>query len=163
MTFSFSCSRPVFTLAAALLISFSSLAKAQVVEFRGGGFLSDFSEDCAPFFAPDNRVYINVRYRPANLGSNGTNSELAFSNEFFWQTTFELQDGSFSEEWSRAQGFHGGIITLRTRPAPFLRDRQQDPATLTNQSQDVYIQGQVRHMFQRGCRASYNIALIRRP
>ncbi len=155
--------RPFSAVILLLCCIVSSPLQAQPVEFRGGGFLSDFSEGCAPFFVPDNRVYINVRYRPAGLGSNDANSLLAFSNEFFWQHTFTLEDAEFNEDWQRTVGFFGGILTERARPAPVLRFRNQQPEMLTEDSQDVYIFGQVRHMFQRGCRANYRIALIRRP
>ena len=155
--------RPLGVLIAMFCCLATSPLQAQPVEFRGGGYLSNFSEDCAPFFAPDNNVYINVRFRPAGLGSNGADSLLAFSNEFFWQHTFTLEDAGFSEDWQRTIGFFGGILTDRARPAPFLRFRQQEPALLTDDSGDVYIVGQVRHMFQRGCRATYRLALIRRP
>lgn len=163
MKLPFNLNIPIVSLIAVLFIATTTTSQAQTVEFRGGGFLSDFNDDCAPFFGPGNRVYVETRYRPRNLGANGDESLIAFSNSFFWQASFSLDGAEFSEEWQRAEGFHGGIATFRTRPAPVLRFRQQEPAVLTNASEDVYIVGQVRNFMLPGCRATYRLALIRRP
>ena len=76
--------KPLFaaaTLAAATVFT-AIPAMAQRVDFRGFGYLFDFSDSCLEYDWSGIRP-VTVRYRPAGVGDNGSATQLAFFDEFF--------------------------------------------------------------------------------
>lgn len=146
-------------LAAALALAAPAAAQT---EFRGGGFVSDFTSPCAPdgWSAPNQIV---ARFRPAGQpGNNPTSNTL---NLFFDSFTmhFAYPDGA-QNTWltTTSAASIGGSFGLQTNPQPQIRLLAPPTGTTPNPG-EVHLLAEINHFaFLQDCQARVNLWLYRR-
>ncbi|MEJ8574932.1 hypothetical protein [Microbaculum marinum] len=134
-------------------------AKAQQVEWRGGGFLSSLTQACLDDGYKEHE-YVSVRYRPKGFGSNGSQSRIGFFHPLFFATSYAI-NGNFAKSFKPVQG--GG-----TSAGTFLFETTmkltQKPSKLTDSTPSVELSGQIRNYGGTpDCTMAFEVNLTRRP
>ena len=157
------------TAALAFFVALSTLAgtqaHAQRVEFRGTAQFYNFTARCADFGWTGANLF-NVRYRPANVGTNGPASGMNFYDRYY-AFYFLRFDGQFERTWQTLNepygeaGSIGGIPTSWDSPAMQLRIIRQIPTTITPTTTSVQITGMVRNFDTlTGCSATFDATML---
>lgn len=148
----------------AVLMATAATGNAQKVEFRGGAYLSDFSEACADLDWPvDGYQYANVRYRPPKLGDNGPSTRLAFHFNF-WSTSFALEKGKLGKKFKKVIAGGTGSSTYPYPFNPRLRITSLSPGKITESTTEVVIAGQIRGFDEADdCDVSFRASMTKRP
>lgn len=145
---------------AALLGAMGATAASAQVQFRGGGFVSNFS-GCEQYGWRDQSLMIRARYRPAELSQDNTTS-----------LSLYLHNGA--ENYSRSgpldftfQSLQGNFIWTgsgRTTPRPRIRVLTQDPEVITAETRDIQMRFRIRNFgVLPGCQADVGLVLTRFP
>lgn len=141
------------------VILLASPAKAQQVEWRGGGYLTSPSQACIDD-GYDEKNYVSVRFRPKGFGSNGSQTRLGIFHPLFFATSY-AREGTFSKSFKAVQG--GG-----TSAGTFLYDAKlkvtQTPAKLVESTEVVRLVGQIQaYGGTQGCTFDFDFNLSKRP
>lgn len=153
--------------AATLSVGFGVLAApaiAQTVEFRGGGYVSDFSPACREFgYTPNDRIFMTARLRPSGVGSNGPSTRLSTYTQF-GAYFYGKPDGAFTRQFEPVIA-----ATIFSVPSVFesgeveLRVTTQAPRNLDDSSQTVRLVGIVRGFEGlANCRVNFDFSMVRR-
>lgn len=151
---------------AVLCICMSTAAQAQTVEFRGGGVMKFQRNACTNDGWPGQGgfEYINVRYRPANVGGNGSADRLSVFFQFA-AMNFNLDNGRFNNTFKDTNSVYlysgaGQELNPRTRG----RSRGITPNNITPNTQSVRIKIQLRNFSAvQGCDVLIDAPLFKRP
>ena len=122
------CRKCMLQLTAVLSLSvFSTVANAQQADFVGTGVLSDFSETCLAngWGGP---AIVKARYRPAAVGSNGTDGRLSFFFDTF-ASGFRVRGSGFDNTFRSTEATYVGSAGFSGIPAQ-IRITAQRPANL---------------------------------
>lgn len=136
-------------------------ADAQVAEWRGFGYVGNFTANCAPDWGGTWQV--NARYRPANLGSNGPNTRLSFFSPFY-AMNFTREGGRFTPTYRNIQsaglGASGRVIEgSRIQVTTMVPNN----ANLNPNSPTVRLVGDIRNFDGiQGCTASFEVTMLLR-
>lgn len=138
-------------------------AAAQVVEFRGGGFLTNFTAACQEGGWGPGPVYVNARYRPPRLGDNGPSTRLAFYTGHY-ANSYTLPNGNHSNRFQPVNGGGTGSVTYFFQQQPRMRVTLQQPANVRRNTQSLRLKGAIRRFDDyAGCNVTFEINLTRRP
>lgn len=153
--------RPVLGALAAVAALGLSPAMAQT-EFRGGGFLSDFSSQCnAAGWSGTSQVV--VRFRPAGASGNHA-TENRMSLFFDSYTMFFGYSNSAIGSYANATsaGMIGASFSSQTSPAVQVR-RQNPPASTTFNASELHLVVDINNFDQTAnCSVRANLWLYRR-
>jgi len=141
----------------------SGPAAAKAVEFRGSGYLRNFSEECERkgFSGP---VYVNTIYRPARLGTNGKATQLSFFFPEFYAVSYELPRGRFGKNFKRVVGGATGVATHFFDSSPEVRMTAETPKRVRGNTPAAFISGEIRNFDGiEGCLADFELSLRRQP
>jgi len=151
-------------MAAGAALFLATAAGAQTVEFRGGGYLSvPHNAACKAGGWPGREYYVNIRYRPAGLGSNPPQDRLSF---FFPHFAMNYQvTGSLTKTFqplSAGGGLGSGHYTYST--AVEIKKTSMKPRTVTVKSQSVVLSGRIKNLDDvTGCNGVFRGTLARTP
>lgn len=150
----------VGALAALTLTLNARTAHAQRVEFRGGGYLTDFSTACAQSGWTD-FAYFTARFRPANTEGNGTINRLtAFFNTYAYNLSFPEVGVGQTVQATRWAAIGSGS-DLNFGPTPAVR-RLAPPAFTAFGDNELHFVGEIDNFdFTQGCTARASIFLVR--
>jgi len=157
--------RPLTTiaLAVALVMAGSATVSAQIVEYRGGGFLTNFTQACQQGGWGPGPAYVNARYRPPRLGNNGPSTRLAFYTGHY-ANSFVLPQGDLTNRFKAVSGGGTGSVTYFFAGRPQMRVTQQTPSTVRRGTAHLRLKGQIRRFDDYpGCRVTFDISLTKRP
>lgn len=148
----------------AVLLATAATGHAAKVEFRGGVYVSDFSEACAYSNWPvGGYKYANVRYRPPKLGDNGPSTRLAFYFDF-WATSFVLPKGALGKKFKKviAGGTASGTYEYPFNPR--LRVTSLSPSKVTESTTEVAIAGEIQGFDEfEDCNVKFRASMTKRP
>jgi hypothetical protein len=155
------CRSAAFAVATGLL-ALAAPAAAQTTEFRGGGFVSDFTAPCATDgWGPPNQIV--ARMRPAGQPGNPANSSIL--NLFFDSFTMHFAFPSAAAgTWVTTTGAAsiGGGFTVQTSPQPQIR-LLDPPAGTTFTTDERHVVAEILHFGAvQNCQARVNLWLFRR-
>lgn len=150
------------TLSAACLAAavFSAAPAAAWTDWHGGGFVTDFSPQCASEGFTGMRQ-ITARYRPSGLPQNGNRTRLTM--------LFELGAMNFSTDGRFARRFRP-VDTIAifsspwpmTNPQPRLRLLPGSTFNITQSTRNVSLTGAVRNFAAvQGCTARFRVFMSR--
>jgi len=143
----------------------SELSSPQATEheFRGGGYVKNFSANCA-----DNgwtgRYYMSVRYRPPGIGANGPETRITFFFPLFLAANYILESGNLNSNYKDVLG-----AGMSTRPydftiVPQMRVTEMTPNNVTGSTNYITMKGQIKGWSDiQGCRATFEVSLTKRP
>lgn len=152
---------PLRALAAAVALCLATPAVAQT-EFRGGGFVSDFTQPCtADGWQGANQII--ARYRPA--GATGNPADSAVLNLFFDSYTMHFAfPPAAAGTWSTATQATtiGGTFGTQTSPMPSLR-LQTPPSGTTISGQELHLIADINNFsYVLNCQVRVNLWLFQR-
>jgi hypothetical protein len=155
------------TLAAAVLpvavLSASSPASANEVEFRGGGYVRNFSTECAVSGFTD-PVYVSSIYRPRKLGTNGDATRISFFFPQFYATSYELPKGKLGNTFKKVVGGATGTATYFFSKNPRMRLTAMTPAKVKMRTPVVSLSGEIKNFDGiEGCKADFELSLRLQP
>jgi len=150
-------------MAASAAAFLATAAGAQTVEFRGGGYVSvPTSTACQNAGWPPGSFYMNMLYRPANVGSNGSLSRLSFFFQHF-AMNYSVQ-GDLTKTFKPVTG--GGLRSSQYGYPKFVKMKKtgMTPRNVTAASQWVVLSGEIKGLDGvRGCQTGFRGTLPRRP
>ena len=147
---------------AALVLALGAGAAAAQTEFRGGGFLTDFTTACQPN-GWTGTSQLTARMRPAGLaGNNATNTNLSL---FFDTFTYHAQFPSLgfnTNALAVSAGAIGSALTVNPTPMPTVR-RLAPPANTAFGAPELHFVADVLNFDGvTGCNARLNLWLYQR-
>jgi len=150
-------------LAGAIASASPSLARADVVDFRGGGWISNFTEACVEVGWGPRTLYVNARYRPPRLGDNGPNTRITFLTSHY-ATSYLLPEGNLTNRFKPVRGGGTGAGTFFFSQDPQMRITLQQPRNVRPRTPSVRLRGQIRDFDNTpGCRVNFDISVTQRP
>lgn len=142
-----------------VLAAASSTASAEIVEFRGGGFITNVTADCPPYLFDG--FFFDARYRPPALGDNDSATRLGFFSTFFSQS-YVLESGQLGDKYKTVQGGRTSLATKLFQAQ--MRVTSQTPSKIDSKTKSVYIAGQIRNFEDTsGCRVNFQVSMTRSP
>ena len=142
-----------------VLVSAFSTASAQVVEFRGGRFITNVTADCPPYLF--NGFFFDTRYRPPGLGDNDSATRLGLFSTFFSQS-YVLESGQLSDTFKTVQGGRTSLATHLFQAQ--MRVTSQTPGRIDTKTKSVYLAGQIKNFEDTsGCRVNFQVSMTRSP
>ncbi|MEQ9260949.1 MAG: hypothetical protein RIG84_17825 [Roseovarius sp.] len=155
----------VKTLCAALVgVFLATGVHAQSVEFRGGGVLRIESDNCIQngYTGAGTFYYVNVRYRPARVGSNGNNARLSIFFDYFAMS--HGVTGKLNSFFKNGQSVNIGSQAYETSFPTKVKLVKRDPSNVNANTEAVQLVVKFRNLDEtRGCTASLESALFARP
>jgi hypothetical protein len=149
--------------AALLIVPGGKSFAAGEVEFRGSGYVQDFSEECAQGGYTE-AVYVNVRFRPRGMGMNGRSTRISFFFPQFHASSYELPKGKLGKTFKNVVGGATGSATSFFSNKPRLRIVEMDPADIKKRTDGLLMSGQIQNFDGiEGCEAYFDISLRRQP
>lgn len=150
-------------LAAALgMMTLAAPAAAQTTEFRGGGFVSDFTAPCATDgWGPPNQIV--ARMRPAGEPGNAANSSILnfFFDSFTMHFAFPTAAAGTWVTTTSAASIGGGF-GVQTSPQPQVRVLTP-PVGTTFTADERHVLAEILHFGGiQDCQARVNLWLYRR-
>lgn len=144
----------------ALLLS--SAAQAQVVEWRGGGFVTMETAACTNG-GFGNVEYVSVRYRPPKMANNGPGVRMGLFHPLFFAHSYRLQQGLFNSTYKNA--IAGGTSATTWTFENQARVRMVTvPARVTRNTDSVRMTGNIQNFGDtKNCRAAFDFSLTKRP
>ncbi len=158
-----------YIIPAVLLVSFLNASAADArVEFRGGGTVYGF--DGCEEFGWEGAETVVARFRPSGLPGNGANTFLTmFWNNFPYAMGLATRGGPFTSSFQEVDGAGIGgqarLLDNRGQGRRFseLRVTRQQPGTITAETENVRLEGVIRHFDGlRGCTARFEFLMRRR-
>ncbi len=148
---------------ALLLLSATVPAAAEEVEYRGAGYLQNFTPACAPKGYVD-PVFVNAIYRPRLLGTNGASTRLSFFIPPFYATSYELPKGKLGDRFRRVVGGATGTATEFFATKPRMRITERTPDRVKPKTTSVTLAGQIDNFDGiKGCKADFELNLHYHP
>jgi len=154
--------RALFITLAMVLIS-SSAAQAQRIEFIGA--LSIYAQQAGSTcndYNPIGNRYV-IRFRPAGLGENGTDSNLNLF-DLDHATGLRLDNATFDTNWRQVtETVVGGRSGTNNQNATYVRFTSQIPSPITSSTFQLQIVGEIYNFdFQPGCWVQFLASGVRR-
>jgi hypothetical protein len=138
-------------------------ASAAEVEFRGGGYIEDFTSACAADGYTD-PVYVNAIYRPRKLGSNGASTRFSFFFPSYYAASYELPKGKLGAAYKKVVGGATGTATSFFIVKPRMRILSKAPGRVKASTNSVSVTGQIDNFDGvSNCTATFRLSLQRHP
>ncbi|WP_436644558.1 hypothetical protein [Microbaculum sp. FT89] len=147
----------------AMLAVAATSARAEEVEYRGSGYLKNFTAACAPK-GYDEPVFVNAIYRPRKLGTNGSGTRLSFFLQPFYAMSYELPKGRLGKRFKKVVGGATGTATEFFSTRPRVRLTDANPGRINLKTTSVTLAGQIDNFDGiKGCRADFELGLNYHP
>ncbi|MCT8974918.1 hypothetical protein [Microbaculum marinisediminis] len=138
-------------------------AGAEEVEYRGSGYLKNFTAACAPKGYGD-PIFVNAIYRPRRLGTNGSSTRLSFFLQPFYAMSYELPKGRLGDRFKKVVGGATGTATEFFSTRPRLRLTDTNPGRINLKTTSLSLAGQIDNFDGiKGCRADFELGLNYHP
>jgi hypothetical protein len=138
-------------------------ASAEEIEFRGGGYINNFSNACAAkgFVDP---VYVSSIYRPRRLGTNGDATRISFFFPQFYAASYELPKGRLGKSFKKVVGGATSSATYFFDNNPRMRIKVKTPRRVRSKTEAVTLSGTIRNFDGiDGCTADFDLSLRQQP
>lgn len=148
--------------AAVLAVCLAAPAVAQPVEWRGTGYVFNFSNACAALGWQGTTI-TRVRYRPRNLGSNGPGTRVSFLYDWI-ALNFERAEGPIPRRFVNVRGSSLGAVAFTYADRTRMRMTTHVPPLprLDADNPVVRIGGRITNWDNiQGCRADFEATLLR--
>lgn len=153
---------PSAVAASALAFCLAAPAAAQPVEWRGAGYVFNFSDQCQALGWQGSSI-TRVRYRPRDLGSNGPGTRISFLYDWV-ALNFERPNGPIPARFVNVRGSSLGAVSFNYADRTRMRIDTHVPRRpqLDSDTPTVRIGGRIANWDNiRGCRADFEATLLR--
>jgi len=145
---------------AVLLGAMGATAASAQIQFRGGGFVSNFV-GCEQYGWSNQSVTIRARYSPAELSPANTTD---MSLYLYTGTENYTRQGPLDLTFQSLQGNYIWTGAGRTIPRPRIRVLSQSPEVITESTRDIQMRFRIRNFaVLTGCQADVGLVLTRFP
>lgn len=140
-----------------------SSPQAAPADFRGGGYVKNFSAACKDA-GWTGKYYISVRYLPPNVGGNTGETRFSFFFPLFYAENYILASGDLDSSYQDVAGAGLSSTAFDFTNTPKMRVLEMSPGTIVGSTDHVDMRGQIKGWADvPGCRVTFEISLTRKP